>query len=539
MIIPLNVILGLILWNLLVSTISHKLKLKNTRLYCGQLAFSSNKKFDPNKIKTLMYINAIERGMDATGVWSPLNDLDKSLVNGCGYSVSPWFKPKPDTILMAHMRAATVGDKKNVKNTHPFLRGNYILQHNGTLINHPDLFEKYELKKGDFHVDSDVIAGCIEKCDNIAEVLEQINGPAAIIIHDLRIKDRLYAFRNKERPLYYGKSPEGMYISSIEESLLLIQCKDVTEFKENTLYTIENDYIIDMIKIKNKPYSKPYKYFNTTPLNLKLAINCRLRGLNNIVFHADGKQYNLVKGAYYIINQVVDIVKFEAVNVETSEVVVLHHGNFNHEDIIKSDDYVMCLADIYATANPKHQYMSKDVVYKCKNTFSDGELSIFNEDHTTFLCTLSKEYVRKLTPAEVLLYTDSKNETQPSLPVPFKINDAEKSAKVFQQQLFLNSLDLNSADDPSHDIGDAIDIITSNDNSLDDPMVPEVESEDMEEVNTKELDKHFNRMDYFLKAVERLTEYEETPLPIRNKIKTLVNVNEKAKHRFIKTLKID
>ena len=83
---------------------------------CGQIGFSGQNVFDPNKVKTLMYCNALERGMDATGLWSPLNKLDKSLLDGCTYSTMNSFKLIPDTILMSHLRAATVGSKKNVHN---------------------------------------------------------------------------------------------------------------------------------------------------------------------------------------------------------------------------------------------------------------------------------------------------------------------------------------------------------------------------------------------------------------------------------------
>lgn len=501
---------------------------------CGQLGFSGNKKFDPNKIKILMYINAIERGLDATGLWSPLNKLDKSLVNGCGYAVSNWFKPKPDTILMSHVRAATIGDKKNVKNTHPFERGNYLLQHNGTLTNHIDLFDKYQLKKNDFHVDSDVIAGCIEKCDNIEEVLSQINGPAAIIIHDLRIKNRLYAFRNKERPLYYGITNEGMYISSVEESLILIQCKEIFEFDNDILYTIENGEIIDSLKIKNKPYTKPITYPIYGDYKLKLAIKCNIRAVNSFTVKefGDKPSYEIIKDDYYLINDVDNLNRFNATNVKTGEIINVHSGNFNLNDTITADDYVMALSDIINLQQPTIKYLNKGDIVKVKTSFSDGDCSLYDKSETNFLCNLSKEFLRKLTYTELDEYLVSKKSIL-QLPIPFKC--AEESASAFiENQKFLKSLHMTDSDGPNHD--KPIDIVINDDNSLDEN---ETESEDLEVIDIKKLDDHFTRTAHYLMVIQNLMNYEDTPLPLRNKIKVLITINDKAKQRFTEKLKIN
>lgn len=232
---------------------------------CGQIGYSSEKPFDIEKIKTLMVWNSLERGEDSTGLYSPKNGLKKSILKGSEFIVSNAknYEILPDNIFMAHLRAKTIG-AINVDNAHPFKRGNWVLQHNGTLTNHHDLIRKYELNYAEYDVDSDVICGALDKSGDILTVLSEIDGPAALIIQNITNPNRLYVFKNKERPLFKGTLDNSMYISSIENSLKLIGCNNVKEFKDNYLYTIENGLILKNSprEIKNKPYKHYYTQTN-------------------------------------------------------------------------------------------------------------------------------------------------------------------------------------------------------------------------------------------------------------------------------------
>lgn len=256
-----NIVFAIILWNMLMVHINYKYKHKQNRLYCGIIGFSGKTKFDLQKIETLIAWNSFERGSDATGIYSPINGLKKSLEKGSDYVIyetKNYFQP--DNLFIGHVRQATVGDKKEIKNAHPFQRGNYVLAHNGTLKNYRDLAHKYELPLADYNVDSDYVAGSIEKADSIEQVLSEINGAAAFIITDDRNPDKLYVFRNTERPLYRGYDRDkNMYISSLAEPLYLLRLENIKEFKENFLYTIIDGNIKanTVKKIKNTPYSKP------------------------------------------------------------------------------------------------------------------------------------------------------------------------------------------------------------------------------------------------------------------------------------------
>ena len=220
---------------------------------CGLIGYSGKQPFIPTWVEVLILWNALERGEDSTGVWTPVNGEIKSLDKGSHFVLMPENEIKPDTMLIGHVRASTVG-KSTLKNCHPFNRGTYWLAHNGTLQNHFDMMRHYKLPFADYEVDSDMLCGSIATADSIVEVIKGIKGAAALIMHDTNNPDILYVFRNKERPLMYGKDIRGgIYISSTQDPLYFLKLKGVREFKEDILYTIEAGKITKTQAIVNEP----------------------------------------------------------------------------------------------------------------------------------------------------------------------------------------------------------------------------------------------------------------------------------------------
>ncbi len=246
-----NILLSVAIWNLLMSMVN---KQKTNYLHCGIIGFSGKTNFDKNKITQLMMWNAFSRGTDATGIFSPKNGLVKTV------DAAPHFLIKNplklDKILMAHVRAATVGNKDDPKNAHPFQSGNITLLHNGTLKNHWPIMRKNDLKWADHDVDSQVVCSVINKNQNF-DVLKEIDGAAAMLINNKDTPEILYVYRNKERPLFKGTINGNMYISSIDKSLELIGAKNIKEFKENMLYKIKDGIILSKVEIINTPYVEP------------------------------------------------------------------------------------------------------------------------------------------------------------------------------------------------------------------------------------------------------------------------------------------
>ena len=259
-----NILLLIAIWNLLMSIIN---KQKTNLLYCGLIGFSGKTNFDKNKINTLMLWNSLERGKDSTGIYSPKNGVIKNADAGAKFLLSTPFEE--DNLLIAHVRAKTVG-AATIANAHPFLEDKVVLAHNGTLKNHWGLSRKYNLDYQKYDVDSHIMCAIMSKENNF-KVLSEIEGAAAVLISNIDNPNILYAYRNGERPLFKGHVDGGMYISSIKESLELIGCKNVKEFKENYLYTIIDGLIQGTPKkIVNKPCVHVY---NTQSSGKYVGIN--------------------------------------------------------------------------------------------------------------------------------------------------------------------------------------------------------------------------------------------------------------------------
>lgn len=235
---------------------------------CGIVAYSGKNPFNLDKIKLLMYWNSVERGKDSTGVFTPLNgvikDSDKAEVFLKKNEI------KPDTTFIGHLRAATVGAKTK-DNSHPFETGSLIGVHNGTLNNIWGVVVTNGLLSKDYDVDSHGLYAVLDKYKRgetekvYPKILSTIEGAMALVWWD-KDEETLYVYRNDERPLFRGKIDGDIYISSIKESLDMIGCNSVKEFKEEYLYKIKNGEIFESRQNIPKFKAVP-KTFNTSKKN--------------------------------------------------------------------------------------------------------------------------------------------------------------------------------------------------------------------------------------------------------------------------------
>lgn len=253
--ITLTIVLVLVV-NILISLF---FKVNPSSLFCGIIGMSgpSKSKFDINKLKTLFYINSLERGKDSVGYYTPKNGLKK-----IGEEYKDHIKKSnnildditPDNVFIGHVRAATVGSK-TIANAHPWEYENIVGLHNGTLRNfiytESSIGKIYGFTHTDYNVDSEILLKALDKDFNDLEnnglpALEHYEGAAALLMYN-KNRDTIFACHDTERPLFYGYHGKIMYISSIEHTLSIIGCTDIKEFDVNTLYEIKNGVILNQI----------------------------------------------------------------------------------------------------------------------------------------------------------------------------------------------------------------------------------------------------------------------------------------------------
>lgn len=255
---------------------------------CGLLGASSDSPLNLDKIKVLYLLNK-ERGDHACGfsdgkttikdVVEPEEFITKVFENGAVEDGKSELKFNPNfNQFIGHTRYATVGDRKNAENAHPFrFKGKLIGTHNGTIRNIDELQDAFGT---DFKVDSKFIYYLLSnyKLDRITPLLQ---GSLALAYHDLRTGTmKLYRF---ERPLYYGYTGENtIWYSSLKTYLEAIDCYDIKELPEHTEMTINNGQILRSRNLKKK--LKPTLQTKKTPTLVTLDLKSKkseLRRLKN------------------------------------------------------------------------------------------------------------------------------------------------------------------------------------------------------------------------------------------------------------------
>ena len=195
------------------------------------------------------------RGQDSTGIIAVNNHGDVEILKeACEASALMLYKEygsddfdsltkglfRNGRVALGHNRKATVG-KISVETAHPFIvKENFFFMHNGTLRNHKKL-------GGEFEVDSEALANFIcpiaHDKTKLEDALSEVEGAYACQWVDQE-KETLYLLRNKERPLWIAKIPDG-YVWASEPGFIFaaagrnrLKIDDLKEVPEHTLMSI-------------------------------------------------------------------------------------------------------------------------------------------------------------------------------------------------------------------------------------------------------------------------------------------------------------
>lgn len=186
------------------------------------------------------------------------------------------FAAKQVPVVIGHTRQASTGMAVNKHNAHPFGFGEYnggyefVFVHNGTLLNHKELAEQYEIPlieqvQSEYNpniqiprhkIDSEILGEIIYKTKSL-KVLSEYNGRAALVWQDLKEPNVVYLYSGKsvpeegdaeglaveERPMnVWIAGRNTVYFSSMPESLEILgaDSKEVFQIDYNTVYVVKD-----------------------------------------------------------------------------------------------------------------------------------------------------------------------------------------------------------------------------------------------------------------------------------------------------------
>lgn len=220
---------------------------------------SGSKRVVLQKFKILGLYN-IKRGRDASGVF-----VNGEIIKGIGRisefddfiedTVIPL--PKDNSVMLGHTRQGSVGYKKTIDEAHPFLiNDDLVFTHNGTIKNIKFLCDKYRKIESEFSVDSQALGTIL--MEDGTDVLEDYTGAAALAYTFKSDPGTLYIYHGQskeykngilieERPLYFMDTKDGIFYSSLEESLEAIRDEgkeEVHNLKYNHIYKIRDGKFI-------------------------------------------------------------------------------------------------------------------------------------------------------------------------------------------------------------------------------------------------------------------------------------------------------
>lgn len=317
---------------------------------CGLVGFSGTGSFDINVIRVLLWHNSLTRGKHATGIYNPSTGIIKDVKEAKDFFKSDHMKKLEigDKVLMGHVRAATVGNASDPNSAHPWDFGDNIMMHNGTLKNYEELANKYNIKKEDYSVDSQVLGMALQKNmqDSSAfKVLSEYIGAAAVIMYNKQ-SETLFVYRDTERPLFYGYlNNTEMYISSLEDILEIVGCTGIKPFEPFKIHQIKEGKIISRMHIKRRLATK-----NNV---IGRVVDCVKQIINYVLYSSD--KMTLIDD---------DFTGFDAKVIKAQ-----YLENYTFRSIVNTGDKIELAK------------LSKDKFYKVSKVIDEKWIDVIDDDH--------------------------------------------------------------------------------------------------------------------------------------------------------------
>lgn len=246
----------IVLFNLLAALFRAAFGLQRpSALLCGIYGFAlkpgANREAAMMKLKILGIYN-IPRGRDSCGVY-----VNGDIIKGVGERkvfddlielVELPIPTEEHSVVIGHNRNST-GGAHTEKNAHPFLINDRMVGlHNGKVTNWETLCREHQLDPKNFEVDSQALLTLLD--NEGSEILEKYVGHAALAYVYLNEPNVLYLYHGsskiskngtdfEERPLCYVETNDGIFFSSLADSLRAIR-----DNPTQTVYILQTNEIV-------------------------------------------------------------------------------------------------------------------------------------------------------------------------------------------------------------------------------------------------------------------------------------------------------
>jgi asparagine synthetase B (glutamine-hydrolysing) len=218
---------------------------------CGIAGFSLSPDSDVDRTLAAQALLAgiAERGADAVGYAHRGLATDDvrvtKLRGGASALLDELDVPAETAQALIHVRDYTKGHPEIEANNHPIRHGSVVGIHNGVIENDDALLARYGIERAEpqMTVDSEAIFALMEHRRHDPRALSEMRGAMAAAWIDERDDTTLYLARGRCRPLWLGRTTDGLYFASTRRALTIAAAAlktrvDVTQVREGRLLQV-------------------------------------------------------------------------------------------------------------------------------------------------------------------------------------------------------------------------------------------------------------------------------------------------------------